>query len=170
MSTAAQAKQRAETAATAYHAVMDTPFGHVGLRTRDERIVRIDYLHGKVRAVVAANALAREACAQIRAYVANPQFRFELPYALEGTPFQRSVWRQIEDIACGTTRTYGELAAALGTAPRAVGGACGSNPGPLLVACHRVVARSGALGGFMHSRALGPLSIKQWLLRHEGAR
>jgi methylated-DNA-[protein]-cysteine S-methyltransferase len=86
---------------------------------------------------------------------------------LEGTPFRRAVWREIASIPCGRTRTYGEIADRLHSSPRAVGGACGDNPLPLVVPCHRVVARDG-LGGFMHRDGGFALAVKRWLLAHEG--
>jgi methylated-DNA-[protein]-cysteine S-methyltransferase len=155
---------------SSWQAVQPTPFGHVGIRTRDGLLVAVEYLGANAQPLQPVDALARETCAQIRAYLADPGYCFDLPYALEGTAFQMSVWRAIAAIPSGRTRTYGEMAADLRSAARAVGGACGSNPVPLIVPCHRVVAANGRIGGFMHSRATGPLSIKQWLLRHEGWR
>ena len=153
-----------------FQAVMSTPFGYVGLRTRGDRLVGVEYLGPRAQVRDPVDALARETCAQISAYLDDPRHRFDIPYDLEGTSFQCAVWRAIAAIPSGVTRTYGQLAAELGSAARAVGGACGSNPVPLIVPCHRVVAVGGAIGGFMHSRAQGPLSIKQWLLAHEGRR
>ncbi len=153
-----------------YQAIVAAPFGHVGIRTRDGWLVGVDYLDAAVAPLAPKDALAREACAQIEAYLADAKYRFDLPYALEGSEFQCAVWRAIAAIGSGTTRTYGELALELASAARAVGGACGSNPVPLVVPCHRVVAAGGGIGGFMHSRATGPLSIKRWLLTHEGIR
>ena len=70
----------------------------------------------------------------------------------------------------GFVRTYGDIAKAIGSSARAVGGACGANPVPLVVPCHRVVANDGSLGGFMGVRGEGfERSIKRWLLEHEGA-
>jgi len=81
------------------------------------------------------------------------------------------VWEAMQAIPAGETRTYGEIAAAIGSSARAVGGACGANPIPLVVPCHRVVASGGRLGGFMGAREEGfELAIKRWLLAHEGAR
>jgi methylated-DNA-[protein]-cysteine S-methyltransferase len=153
-----------------WQAVMGTPFGYVGIRTESERVTEVMYLGTQAKRLAATDALARETCAQIAAYLENPRHCFDLPYALEGTPFQVRVWRAIAAIPSGATRTYGELATELASAARAVGGACGSNPVPLIVPCHRVLAAGGRIGGFMHSRATGPLSIKQWLLHHEGWR
>ncbi len=84
-----------------------------------------------------------------------------------GTPFQQRVWRELICIPKGKTRSYGDLAKKLHSSARAVAGACRRNPLPLLVPCHRVVARDG-LGGFMGKTDGPALAIKQWLLQHEG--
>jgi len=88
-----------------------------------------------------------------------------LPVRMGGTPFQTGVWTALRAIPAGETRSYGTLAAALGTpkAVRAVGLANGANPVALIVPCHRVVGASGALTGYA-----GGLARKAWLLRHEG--
>ena len=83
-----------------------------------------------------------------------------------GTVFQRRVWAMIAAIPAGHTSTYADIAAHLHTAPRAVGQACGANPVPLLVPCHRVVARGG-LGGFARCDGGYLLEVKRWLLAHE---
>jgi methylated-DNA-[protein]-cysteine S-methyltransferase len=150
-----------------YDAIVAAPFARVGIRTRSDRIVRIEYLATQGQTVVPRNALAREACRQIRAYVHDPRHRFDLPCAPHGTDFQHRVWREISRIPSGRTLTYGALAGLIGSAARPVGGACGSNPIPLIVPCHRVTAAAGQLGGFMHSRSALPLAIKRWLLDHE---
>ncbi len=80
-----------------------------------------------------------------------------------GTPFQKSVWREIFKIPCGKTKSYGDIAAALGTSARPVGGACGKNPCPVVIPCHRVLAADGGLGGFY-----GGVELKKRLLKHEG--
>lgn len=83
----------------------------------------------------------------------------------DGTPFQLKVWKAIARIPFGKTRSYAQIAKAVGKpgASRAVGAACGANPLPLFIPCHRVVASNGSLGGFS-----GGLAIKRLLLRHEG--
>ncbi|MGH8800240.1 MAG: methylated-DNA--[protein]-cysteine S-methyltransferase, partial [Casimicrobiaceae bacterium] len=80
------------------------------------------------------------------------------------------VWDALATIPVGESRTYGELARSLHTAPRAVGGACGANPIALVIPCHRVVGSQGSLGGFMGVTAGDPIAIKRWLLTHEGYR
>lgn len=153
-----------------FQAVVAAPFGHVGILTRDGRLTGIEYLGTDTPLLAPQDDFSRETCAQIAAYLADSRHRFDLPYVFAGTAFQRRVWEAIADIPSGMTRTYGALAAELGSGARAVGSACGSNPVPLVVPCHRVVGAGGRIGGFMHSRGAGPLSIKQWLLRHEGWR
>ncbi len=91
-----------------------------------------------------------------------------LPLAARGTEFQHRVWRALQAIPPGETRTYGDLARQLGTSARAIGGACRANPCLIAVPCHRVIAKDG-LGGFAGDVAGRRLAVKRWLLRHEGA-
>lgn len=101
-------------------------------------------------------------------WLEQPDFVLDWP-ALGGlgTVFQRRVWAQISGIPYGKTLSYGELAQSIASAPRAVGGACGANPLPLLVPCHRVVASGGGLGGFSRQRGGFLLEVKRWLLARE---
>lgn len=93
----------------------------------------------------------------------------DMPLTPAATPFQHRVRAALQAVPCGRTVTYGDLAARLGTAPRAVGGACRANPVPLAVPCHRVVAAAG-LGGFT-GESTGPWpAFKAWLLAREGVR
>ena len=89
---------------------------------------------------------ARTTRSEILAYLEGRLRQFTVPVVLGGTPFQRAVWGKLQAIPYGGTRTYGEIAAELGRprAARAVGTACGSNPVPILVPCHRIVAGNGA--------------------------
>src|SRR5262245_9018336 len=151
-----------------FHARLQTPFALVGVRTEDDQVAEIAFLSRDGKALSPRNRLAERACGQIERYVGDPQFRFDLPLARCGTLFQRRVWGRISAIGAGRTRSYGELARELGSAPRAVGQACGANPLPLVVPCHRVLAASG-IGGFAHREGGFYLSVKRWLLAHEGA-
>jgi methylated-DNA-[protein]-cysteine S-methyltransferase len=105
-----------------------------------------------------------EAARQLREYFAGKRSEFDLPLAPEGTAFQRSVWRQLQEIPYGETISYGELARRVGNpkASRAVGSANGANPLPIVIPCHRVIAGDGTLGGFG-----GGLPTKQTLLALE---
>jgi methylated-DNA-[protein]-cysteine S-methyltransferase len=113
------------------------------------------------------NELFAEATGQLDAYFTGARERFELSLDLSaGTPFQQAVWRQLDTIPYGETRSYTELAAMLGRSDRvrAVGAAAGRNPLPILVACHRVIGADGRLTGY-----LGGLQRKQALLDGEWA-
>jgi methylated-DNA-[protein]-cysteine S-methyltransferase len=151
-----------------YAARMEAPFAVVGVRTRGERLVGLEYLPLGAAPLAPIDSFSREVCKQLRAFLKNPRFSFDVPHEVTGTEFQRRVWNEISAIACGQTRSYGEVAKAIRTSARAVGTSCGANRFPLLIPCHRVVGADG-LGGFMHTRQEGPaLRIKRWLLRHEG--
>jgi methylated-DNA-[protein]-cysteine S-methyltransferase len=149
-----------------FHAVQTTPFGAVGVRVDAEAISELVFLPPDTQALPPENALARDACRQIAAYAADPDFRFDLPLRITGSIFQRQVWDAIAAIPRGRTRQYGEIASELGAQPRAVGQACGDNALPLVIPCHRVVSASG-LGGFAHHGSGFYLRVKQWLLAHE---
>jgi methylated-DNA-[protein]-cysteine S-methyltransferase len=107
-----------------------------------------------------------ETISQLDAYFAGELTEFDLPMRLSGTPFQRTVWQQLQLIPYGETRTYGQLADALGkpNASRAVGLANGKNPIGVIVPCHRVIGAGGSLTGYG-----GGLDRKQRLLAFEGA-
>ena len=156
--------------APVYAAKLRAPFAVLGIRTARARVVGIEYLPSHVRVLAPSDALAERACRQLERYLADPQFRFTLPLASEGTAFRQRVWRALLQIPIGESRTYGELARLLHSAPRAVGGACGANPIALVIPCHRVVGTHGSLGGFMGMTVGEPIAIKRWLLSHEGYR
>ena len=153
--------------ASTYQAIVSAPGFALGISCNDDEITAIDFLEPRPEQRP-ASLLAKEAVRQLRSYLQDPAFVFALPLAPAGTAFQRRVWNGIAAIPTGRTRSYGELAAALGSGPRAVGGACGANPYPLVVPCHRVVAAGGGMGGFARQRGGFLLDIKRWLLRHEG--
>lgn len=150
-------------------AVLPAPTFSIGVRCDDDAITEIVYLepHMELRP---RELLAKEAVRQLRAYLDDPRFVFSLPLRPQGTAFQRRVWAGIAAIPAGVTRSYGELATTLQSGPRAVGNACGANPYPLVVPCHRVVAANHGLGGFARQRGGFLLDVKRWLLAHEGAR
>ncbi|WP_061169075.1 methylated-DNA--[protein]-cysteine S-methyltransferase [Caballeronia hypogeia] len=151
-----------------FDAVIDAPFGKVGIRADESSVREIVYLPGDIRSIAPESPLAMAAAAQIRAYFQTPSTRFDLPLAIGGTAFQRRVWQGISSIAPGSVWTYGQLAREIGSVPRAVGQACGSNPLPIVIPCHRVVA-SGGIGGFAHHPGEGFYrNVKRWLLAHEG--
>ena len=111
---------------------------------------------------------AKEVVNQLEHYFKDPGWCFTLNLGKEGTAFQQRVWEKLQDIPHNKKYTYGDVAKLLSSSPRAVGGACRSNPVPIVVPCHRVVAVNG-LGGFCGSKNKNSkkLQIKQWLLEHE---
>jgi methylated-DNA-[protein]-cysteine S-methyltransferase len=149
------------------------PFGLICIHWCGETLLRVDLdpedaanadsLRG-VERMEPPEAIRR----QLTNYFAQPNAAFSLTCELGGTPFQQRVWAHLRTIPAGETRTYGEVARVLGSAPRAVGQACRSNPCPIVVPCHRVVALRG-LGGFAGDTSGRRLAVKRWLLRHEGA-
>lgn len=151
-----------------YATVLSAPTFAIGVRCSDRAIVAIDYLEPCAERAP-TTPLAREAAAQLRAWLLDARTPFSLPLAPCGTPFQQRVWQAIAAIPRGQTRSYGEVAAALASSPRAVGNACGANPYPIIVPCHRVIAARQGLGGFARQRGGFLLDVKRWLLRHEGA-
>jgi len=153
--------------ASSYNAIVTAPGFSLGVRCTDDEITAIDFLELRP-AQVPTTPLAAEAVRQLQAYLNDPAFQFGLPLRPSGTPFQRRVWAQIAAIPNGQTHTYGQLAKTLKNAPRAVGQACGANPYPVVVPCHRVVATGGGLGGFARERGGFLLDVKRWLLKHEG--
>jgi len=156
------------TVSGSFQAKLPAPFGALGIRTSEGRLAEIVFLKSGGAVLAPRDGVAERACAQLESYFTDPEFRFDLPLAPGGTLFQRRVWSRIAAIAPGRTRSYGEIAREIDSAARAVGQACGANPLPLVVPCHRVLAASG-IGGFAHREAGFYLSVKRWLLAHESA-
>ena len=150
-----------------YQAIVAAPGFALGIACNDDEVTAIEFLPPQA-AVPPCTPLAAETADQIEAYLARPDFSFNLPLRPAGTPFQRRVWGAIAAIPLGQVATYGEVARRLANAPRAVGQACGANPYPLVVPCHRVIATGGGLGGFNRQGGGLLLDVKRWLLRHEG--
>ena len=156
---------------SAFQACLRAPFATLGITTSGTHVTGIRFLAPTVPALAPArNSLAYLACVQIQSYLEDGRFVFDLPLRLSGTRHRLEVWEAMQRIPAGAMRTYGDLARDIKSSARAVGGACGANPIPLVVPCHRVIAANRAIGGFMGQRAEGfELSIKRWLLEHEGA-
>jgi methylated-DNA-[protein]-cysteine S-methyltransferase len=110
--------------------------------------------------------LVQTAVEELEAYFEGRLRAFTLPLKPAGTAFQRRVWAAIAVIPCGETRSYGALAAELGSGPRAVARACATNPIPLLIPCHRIIGADGRLTGYSGGSGI---DTKAWLLQHEGA-
>lgn len=153
-----------------FDVVVEFPKMKVAVATREDRVVEIRYLPFSSSSISARNSLAERAARQLERYREDPDTKFDLPLAIEGTPFQRRLWEALCEIPRGKTLTYGELARRLGgddwEMSRAVGQACGDNRLPIVIPCHRVVAANG-IGGFAHATGGYLLEAKRWLLMHE---
>lgn len=145
----------------------DSPVGVISVYARDERIVGL-VMGGPVAATTMGKSKVLTAAkSQLQKYFAGKLRNFDLPVLLEGTDFQRSVWAEIAKVGFGQVVTYAEIAAAIGKplASRAVGGAVGSNPVPLIIGCHRVLGYGGKITGYSGGEGL---PTKRILLRLEG--
>lgn len=150
-----------------HSSIIRTPFGSLAIDAEDEYVIQLRYLPANIPLNTSTHALLIEVEKQLQRYFDHPGYQFHLPLKPAGSIFQQRVWRAISDIPSGNTQTYGEIAKKLDSGARAVGQACGSNPFPLIIPCHRVVSANG-LGGFAHSRTEGYLlAAKRWLLAHE---
>ena len=144
-----------------------SPVGPLTLTSNGEAIVRLAFRDdGMTGGMTRGNSLLRAAAAQLDAYFAGARDDFDLPFAPAGSPFQKRVCQAMSAIPLGQTRTYGALADDLDSSARAVGRACGANPIPVLIPCHRVLAANGGLGGYSGA---GGLKTKVFLLKLEGA-
>lgn len=151
-----------------YFATLNIPVGPLYLFADDHALYRISFLadinRDKPPAPVPASKdhpLLNRAKAQLAEYFSGSRQQFDLPLSPQGTAFQQAVWGYMEEIPYGETRSYGEIADALGNAnkARAVGGAANKNPLPIVIPCHRVLGSSGNLTGFA-----GGLEIKRFLI------
>lgn len=142
---------------------LTTPLGPLTLEAQDGALTGLSW-GGTVSGDAPIPLLAR-AAQQLTAYFDGTLFDFDLPLQVTGSPLQRAVCDQMRAIPFGRTRTYGEIAKAIGAPAQAIGQACGGNPLPVLIPCHRVLSARG-LGGFS---APGGVETKVALLRHEGA-
>lgn len=149
-----------------FQAIIAAPFGKLGVRCSETAVTGIEFLSLDALLQSPASPLAERCVEQLVRWFADPDVRFDLPLEPHGTAHQNKVWRAMLAIPRGQVRTYCDLATEIGSAPRAVGQACGSNPIPIVIPCHRVVGKAG-LGGFMHRADVGALNIKSWLLHHE---
>lgn len=144
-------------------AVIPSPLGPLTIAEEDGAIVRIRWGEEGARE---RSAVLDAAAEQLTRYFAGTLTVFELPLAPHGTLFQRRVWDALTAISYGALRSYGDLARDLGSVARAVGQACGANPIPIVVPCHRVLAQGGAIGGFSGFQGT---ESKRFLLALEGA-
>ncbi|WP_289042732.1 methylated-DNA--[protein]-cysteine S-methyltransferase [uncultured Aliiroseovarius sp.] len=141
---------------------MDSPLGRLGVEAQAGVITRLIW---GATPKGPPTPLLREAVAQLTAYFQGRLQRFDLPTNVQGSDFQRAVCDAMASIPFGETLTYGQIARQTGKSAQAVGNACGANPIPIIIPCHRVLGADG-LGGFSGA---GGVEAKVHLLRLEGA-
>ncbi|MEM7170116.1 MAG: methylated-DNA--[protein]-cysteine S-methyltransferase [Pseudomonadota bacterium] len=141
---------------------VDIPQGHFRISEQNGMIVRTTWGRGENE----PTPLLNEAAKQLRDYFAGNRRDFDLPLQPHGPAMHQQVWQAMLAIPFGKTRSYGDLAQALNTCARAVGGACGANPIPIFIPCHRVLAANGEIGGFSGGQGV---VTKRELLVLEGA-
>ena len=150
---------------------IDSPLGRIVVESDGSAITRLEIERAGALSTDGLpdepDPLTREAVAQLGQYFSGSRQSFDVPVRLDGTNFHRAIWDALLAIPFGVARSYGELGRATGrpSAGRAVGGAVGANPVPLLVPCHRVLASDQRITGYS---AGDGVSTKVWLLKHEG--
>jgi methylated-DNA-[protein]-cysteine S-methyltransferase len=149
--------------------IIDSPLGPLRLTSDGRALTALDWVNRDGIEVdqhpdPGPDPLLDEAARQLEAYFSGRLRDFDLPLNPAGTPFRQRVWDLMLTIPYGEAATYGGMAKALGSAPRAVGGACGANPIPIIIPCHRVLASGGAPGGYS---GFGGLDTKAFLLTLE---
>lgn len=150
-----------------YQHFEETAIGYVGVAVDGDHIIKLSLPHEPLEITGAVNRqtpLLRQVFRQLQEYLARQRKVFELPIAPAGTDFMRAVWDELVAIPYGETRTYAEIAAAVGAprACRAVGQANHRNPIPIIIPCHRVIGSGGSLVGYG-----GGLELKRRLLALE---
>jgi len=140
-----------------------TPVGTLSIFEEDEKIIVVEWGQAPESETT---PLLKETKAQLSAYFSAKLTDFDLPLAPHGTEHQKKVWDQMCEIPFGETWTYGDIAKNIGSAGQAVGGACGRNPIPIIIPCHRVVGAGGKMTGYS---GLGGVDTKLQLLRMEDA-
>ena len=143
----------------------DSPVGNINVYARDERVVFLTMGEAACEATGRSKVLG-VAKKQLTDYFKGKQKVLDFAVEWHGTAFQEAVWQQIADLGWGQTASYAEIAGAIGNpkAVRAVGGAVGANPVPLIVGCHRVMGASGQITGYSGGDGI---ATKKWLLNHE---
>jgi len=152
--------------------VINSPIGKLEIKFSGEKLSGIHFLDHNLNNIVGSNLFDQEnrtiknIITQLQQYFVNPNITFNIPFDLIGTAFQKRVWNELLSIPVGATKTYGDLAKKLNSSARAVGTACKKNPIPIVIPCHRVIARD-HIGGFAGKTSGNAIEIKQWLLTHE---
>ncbi len=147
-----------------YAAVYNSPTGLLGIQTHQDKLTHINWLADEQAYSVDERTDSNAIINALDMYFTEGKWDKKVCIKIKATDFQKMVWQALKNIPCGETRTYGELAKELSTSSRAIGQACRTNPVPIFIPCHRVVAKD-HIGGFMGKA--NKLHIKEWLIEHE---
>ncbi|MFF2275045.1 methylated-DNA--[protein]-cysteine S-methyltransferase [Agromyces sp. NPDC058126] len=149
---------------------LDSPIGRIEVVAGDDAVtglsIECDGVLPHDDSPERSNAVLDRARVELDEYFSGSRTDFDLPVRLEGTEFQQSVWAELRRLGWGEAVSYGSLAAAVGRpgSARAIGGAVGANPIPIIVGCHRVLASDGRITGYSGGEGI---PTKLWLLGHE---
>ncbi|MDR3491812.1 MAG: methylated-DNA--[protein]-cysteine S-methyltransferase [Gammaproteobacteria bacterium] len=146
--------------------IIPSPLGNLCLLIESNTLKSIQYapIDSQLSQVIAPYALIVQH--ELEQYFCDPNHVFSIQLEPEGTAFQKKVWRALQQIPTCTTVSYKDISEKLTTSPRAVGNACRANPIPIIIPCHRVVAKN-TLGGYVGQTTGAMIDIKKWLLNHE---
>jgi methylated-DNA-[protein]-cysteine S-methyltransferase len=146
--------------------ILPSPIGQLGLNISTKGIQRLFYIQSKQDSCIPITGFGATVHRQIMEYFELQRTEFDLPIDIQGSIYQHKVWREVAKISYGESQTYGDIAKAINSGPRAVGNACRHNPVPIIIPCHRVV-KKGGIGGYCGSVGGKEIQQKDWLLRHE---
>jgi len=143
--------------------MVDSPWGPLTLECNNRAIVSLKF--GKTKLPLKSHPLLKKGERQLKEYFAGKRDKFSLPLETTGTEFQKKVWQALKKVPFGKVKSYQALGQDIGRekASRAVGNALGKNHIPIILPCHRIVAKGRKIGGFT-----GGLATKRFLLKHEG--
>lgn len=154
-----------------YEAIIPSPLGALGLVIDNGALVKLDYLElprssKKIKLKKASGSLAKKIVEELDRYFRNGKRKFSISLKLSGTLLENRIWQAMREIPAGQSITYGELAAKFDTGARVVGNICRKNPIPIIIPCHRVVAKNN-IGGYCGNKKGYSIKNKEWLLELE---
>ena len=149
-----------------FQTIFNAPFGPIRLHADEYGLQQIELFPKPSNIANRSSTILQQLEQQLTIYFSNAQIQWDISLPTKGTDFQQKVWRFMQAIPVGETRSYGEVAKALNSSAQAVGNACRANYFPIVIPCHRIVSQSG-LGGFAGQTEGNEITVKQWLLNHE---
>ena len=147
-------------------ATLSSPIGKIGVITSADDLLAVRFLDPAHPIIKPKTLVAKNVVEELLCYFADPTYKFTIPMHLNVSNFQHSVLDALRTIPLGSTQNYAELANQLKSGARAVGNACRKNPIPIIIPCHRIVAKR-HIGGYSGNTRGPLLDIKRWLLNHE---